>query len=88
MDYIYNVLCPICGRKPTYIITGYNTDGRITTFKESSCGHIELENLIEENRRSVFDKFQENTRSVRFSIRPKIDQKNDDDEDSYIVPKL
>lgn len=87
MDYIYNALCPVCGSKPSYTITGFNSDGRITTFNENTCGHIEIETLIEENRRSVFEKYQEKTKTVRFSLRPKTDQKNDDDEDPYIIPK-
>lgn len=53
MDYIYDVLYPICGSRPSYTITGLNPDGRITTFQESSCGHSELENFIEERRHTV-----------------------------------
>lgn len=87
MDYIYDVICPVCGSRPSYTITGYNADGRVTSFNESTCGHTELKNLIEENHRSVFEKFQQKTKPIRFSIGPKSDQKNDDGEDPYIIPK-
>ncbi|QYS90691.1 hypothetical protein JJC04_11965 [Flavobacterium covae] len=46
MDFIYNVVCPICGSKPTYQVTGIRPDGGITTYTQKSCGHEELKEII------------------------------------------
>jgi hypothetical protein len=58
MDYIYNVVCPICGRKPSYVITGIRPDGGITTYNERSCAHPEVKKLIEERHNEVLSQFQ------------------------------
>ena len=47
LDYIYDVVCPVCGSKPSYRITGINSDGLIVSHSEELyCPHPELEDLI------------------------------------------
>lgn len=87
MDYIYSVVCPICGSQPSYQITGFNQSGGITTFNQSTCGHSEVEKLIDEKHHEVLSRFHQPSQSVRFSLHPKNDPRNDEDEDTYQIPQ-
>ncbi|OXA83701.1 hypothetical protein B0A56_00850 [Flavobacterium columnare NBRC 100251 = ATCC 23463] len=46
LDFIYNVVCPVCGSKPSYQATGIRPDGGITTYTQKTCVHKELKELI------------------------------------------
>jgi hypothetical protein len=58
MDFVYNVVCPVCGTKPSYQATCIRPDGGIATYKDSTCGHSEVKNLIDQRHNEVFTRLQ------------------------------
>ncbi len=86
MDYIYNVVCPICGDKPSYVITGIRPDGGIINYNESSCGHPEVKELIVERYNEIPSRPQK-TRLVKLSQIRKDGLKNDEDDDIFQIPQ-
>ncbi len=42
LTYAHNVECPRCGSKASFTLTG------ATTFNSNYCGHLELEELVDE----------------------------------------
>lgn len=46
LDFIYDVECPVCGRKPTYEITGVNSSGQITTYVCEPCSCPQMKSII------------------------------------------
>jgi hypothetical protein len=57
LNWIHDVTCPVCGVKASYRITGVNK------FVSESCGHPEMENLL--NERSVINEPQRRTLKVK-----------------------
>ena len=53
LDFIYNIVCPVCGSKPTYQVTGINSDGLITNYIQNKCGHEALEKIIQDRENKV-----------------------------------
>lgn len=51
IDYIHDVVCPICETKATYKITGKG-------FVSQTCGHKEVENLIEQREDEIIEKLK------------------------------
>ncbi|MDR2065530.1 MAG: hypothetical protein LBP85_07485 [Prevotellaceae bacterium] len=43
LEYVYNnIVCPVCGSKVTYTLTGGDS------FKQISCDHPEIEELVKQ----------------------------------------
>jgi hypothetical protein len=58
LDYIYNISCPICGKKPFYKITGTNKLGQITSRDSNVCGHKELDELIDQRESFIQSRYR------------------------------
>lgn len=64
LDFIYNIECPVCGSKPTYTMTG------VHSYKQHSCGHAELEKLIQQREREFLQN-QHKSNTVRVRLKPR-----------------
>ncbi|WP_123910357.1 MULTISPECIES: hypothetical protein [Flavobacterium] len=85
MDFIYNVKCPICGSKPSYQATSIRPNGGISTFTQMSCGHEDLEKIIEKRHSEVLG-FLQKKQSVHLSQSPKNDPETNIDGGAFQVP--
>ena len=59
LDFIYDVECPVCGRKPTYQITEMNDSGQIINYTWSWCNHQQVIDLVEQRNQQVIDRYRQ-----------------------------
>jgi DNA-directed RNA polymerase subunit RPC12/RpoP len=63
LEYVYdNVVCPVCGSKPEYLPTGGDS------YKQISCGHPEVEQIIKQREDDYFAVNQQPPRTVRLKL--------------------